>query len=229
LRRLKAARDRRPRPFVDETPYAGWVSLVASGHLAAARYADVAGAEDAALRALERVWAEAFDEQRGVAHVIGERGAEGYLEDQAYAAQAFIDAFELTQRPEWLDRARRALDVMLARFRDDSGGLLDRARDAGGAGGALAEPHRPVVDAPAPSGNAVAALALLRLAALTHEERWREAALGILGAFGGTAQRVGSAAATYMWAVSWATLPVTTVVVVGAPGDAGADALLRAA
>src|SRR5690606_29035320 len=51
-RRLKAARDRRPRPFVDETPYAGWVSLVASGHLAAARYAGVDGAADAALRAL---------------------------------------------------------------------------------------------------------------------------------------------------------------------------------
>ena len=228
-RRLKAARDRRPRPFVDETPYAGWVSLVASGHLAAARYAGVEGAQEAALRALDRVWAEAFDEGRGVAHAVGERSGEGYLEDQAYAARAFIDAFELTQRPAWLERARRVLDVMLARFRDDGGALLDRARDAAGAVGALAEPHRPVVDAPAPAGNAVAALALLRLAALTHEERWREAALGVLNAFGGTAQRVGAAAASFVWAVSWATLPVTTVVVVGAPGDARADALLRAA
>src|SRR5690606_12560169 len=228
-RRLKAARDRRPRPFVDETPYAGWVSLVASGHLAAARYAGVEGAQEAALRALDRVWAEAFDEGRGVAHAVGERSGEGYLEDQAYAARAFIDAFELTQRPAWLERARRVLDVMLARFRDDGGALLDRARDAAGAVGARAEPHRPGVDAPAPSGNAVAAPALLRLAALTHEERWREAALGVLTAFGGTALRVGAAAATFVWAVSWATLPVTTVVVVGAPGDARADALLRAA
>src|SRR5690606_24627893 len=217
------------RPFVDETPYAGWVSLVASGHLAAARYAGVDGAADAALRALERVWAEAFDERRGIARVVGERGGEGYLEDQAYAARAVVGAFELAQQPEWLGRARRALDVMLARFRDDGGALLDRARDAPGAVGVLAEPHRPVVDAPAPAGNAVAALALLRLAALTHDEQWRDAALGILNAFGGTAQRVGVAAATYVWAASWATLPVTAVVVVGAPGDAGADALARAA
>src|SRR5690606_22440448 len=144
-------------------------------------------AREAALRALERVWTEAFDEGRGVARVIGERGAEGYLEDQAYAAQAFIDAYELAQRPEWLERARRVLTVTVARFQDGGGALLDRARDAGGAVGALKEPHRPVVDAPAPSGNAVAALALLRLAALTHEEQWREHALAVLNAFGGTA------------------------------------------
>src|SRR5690606_14699242 len=133
-------------------------------------------------------------------HVVGEPGGEGYLEDQAYAARAFIDAFELTQRLEWLERARRVLAVMLERFRDEGGALLDRAPDAAGAVGALEEPHRPVVDAPAPAGNAVAALALLRLAALTHEEQWRGAALGILNAFGGTAQRVGAAAATFVWA-----------------------------
>src|SRR5690606_18343360 len=141
----------------------------------------------AALRALERVWVEAFDERRGVAHVVGEPGGEGYVEDQAYAARAFIDAFELTQRPEWLERARRVLAVMLERFRDEGGGLLDRAPDAAGAVGALAEPHRPVVDAPAPAGNAVAALALLRLAALTPEEAWRAAPLRLLNRFRGSA------------------------------------------
>ncbi|MCI0432135.1 MAG: DUF255 domain-containing protein, partial [Gemmatimonadetes bacterium] len=35
-KRLKAVRDLRPRPWVDETLYSGWVALVASGHLAAA-------------------------------------------------------------------------------------------------------------------------------------------------------------------------------------------------
>ncbi len=228
-RRLKVARDGRPRPFVDETVYAGWTALVASGHLAAARHLEDEDAGRAALRALDRVWDEAFDATDGVAHRPGDAGAGAYLEDQAHVAQALLDAFEWSQRPEYLERARRLVDLMLERYRvPGSGALMDRPRGEEGAG-LLREPHYPIIDSPEPSGNAVAALTLLRLDALAQGGRYRERALEILREFGGSAPQMPTAVATYVRAVDWATAPVSTVVVVGAAGDETADALLGTA
>ncbi|HEX7117528.1 MAG TPA: thioredoxin domain-containing protein [Longimicrobiales bacterium] len=228
-RRLKATRDARPRPFVDETLYSGWAALVASGHVAAARHLDAEEAGRTALRVLDRIWDEAFDATDGVAHRSGDEGVGGYLEDQAYVAQALLDAFEWSQRPEYLERARRLIDLTLERFRaPDSGALADRPPAEGGEA-LLGEPFVPIVDAPAPSGNAVVALTLLRLEALVHGAGYGERALALLRAFAGSAAQIPTAVATYVRAVGWATAPVTTVVVVGADGDDVADALLRTA
>ncbi len=229
-RALLDARARRPRPFVDETVYADWTALVASGHIAAARHLGAADAGAAALRALDRVWDDGWTAGEGVDHRPGGAPAGRFLADQACLAQACLDAFELTQDQRWLRRARALADVAIDRFTaPDGAGFVDRAVDAAEGVGALAEPHRPIADAPEPAGNAVEALALLRLHALTGEERYRRAALRTLTAFAGAARRLGAGAATYFRAVDWATRPVTTVVVVGAEEDAASDPLFRAA
>jgi uncharacterized protein YyaL (SSP411 family) len=227
--RLKAARDERPRPFVDETLYTGWVALVASGHLCTARYLRDADALQSALSALDRIWAEAFDPVRGIAHRVGGTDTGEVLEDQAFVAKALLDAFETTQDAVHLERIRALLKPLLARFRDgESGAFRDRPADASDDVGPLSRPLLPIADAPVPSGNGMMALVLLRLAALTHEEPWRDIALETLHAFGSSAPRLGSAASTYVKAVAWATLPVTTVVVVRDQGSAG-EALLDTA
>lgn len=227
--RLKEARDARPRPYVDETVYAGWTALVASGHIAAARYLGLEEAGAAGLRALERIMTEAFHPDVGVAHRVGDTGGEGYLEDQAYVAKALADALEWTQDPVWLERTRSVVAVMRRRFRDEGGAFSDRPRDDHTVLGMLGEPHRPITDAPAPSGNAVAAQVLLRLAALVNDGTLREEAMAALRAFAGTAQAIPTAVAAYLRAVDWATSPVVTLVVVGDDGDPTADALLHTA
>jgi uncharacterized protein len=226
--RLKATRDARPRPYVDTTLYSGWTSLVASGFLAAARHLDHDDARGDALRALRRVWRDGFREGTGLLHRVGDDTSGVHLDDHAHAMLAFLDAFEVTQDPTWLADARLIGETMLQRFGDASGGgLLDRAADEPGVVAALDRPYLPVADAPAPSGNGSAALALLRLHALTGDAAPREHALAILRAFGGSAHRLGSSAATYVKATTWALLPVTTVVVV--EDGAGGRQLLRAA
>jgi uncharacterized protein YyaL (SSP411 family) len=229
-RRLREARERRPRPYVDESLYTGWAALVASGHLAAARYLNIPGAGESALQALGRIWAEGFDAEDGVAHRVGAGEVGGYLEDQALFAQALLDAFEWTQRGEYIDQARRVMEVVLRRYVEPgSGAFADRPRGDAGAEGLLAEPYLPIIDAPSPSGNAVAAIVLLRLAALVEAPEYRQRAEAVLRAFAGMAAREPTAVATYLRAVSWATAPVTMVVVVGEAGDATAEALLRTA
>lgn len=233
-RRLKAARDERPRPLVDETVYTGWAALVASGFLAAARFLGRPDAGRTALRALDRIWDEAFDAEDGAAHRVGDRdapgGAIGLLEDQAFLVQALLDAYEWCQRTVYLDRARAVADLMLRRFLDrESGAFTDRPRNGAAGGGLLREPHLPIVDSPVPSGNGIAAIGLLRLAALLGGEAYRRHALDTLRAFAGSAQEMPTAVATYARAVEWAVAPVTTVVIVGEPDDGAAAALLRTA
>ncbi len=227
-RRLKRARDARPRPLVDETVYSGWSSLVASGFLAAARYLGLEAAGATALRTLDRIWDEAFDVQDGVVHRLGDHEG-GFLDDQAAFAAALLDAYEYTQRAEYLERARAVAVVMLARFRDAEGALQDRPAGERAPARPLTEPHRPIADAPAPAGNAVGALALLRLSALLHDPSWSDQAQVILSVFAGSAPRMATSCATYFRAVDWATSPVTTCVVVGDRGDARSEALLAAA
>lgn len=200
-RALKAARDRRPRPFVDTTAYTGWSALLASGFLAAERWAGVTGAADIALRALDRV-ARLELEPDGLPHRMEEADGARHLDDQAHAAAAFLDAFEWTQDARWLTHAERVLEVALERYRDDSGGFRDRPRDAGGAG-LLEQPFRPIADAPEPAANPVLAIALLRAAALTGNDAYEPAADGVLRAFAGAATRLGTMANTYVRAVHW--------------------------
>jgi uncharacterized protein len=230
-RRLKDARARHPAPYIDRTLYTGWVGLVASGHIAATRHAGVADAGEAAVRALDRIWDAAFATGVGIAHRAADGESDGagyYLSDQAHVAQALLDAFELTQQERFLSRARELAGIMIERFREPSGGMLDRPVDEDAPVAALAEPNRPIADSPEPSGNGTAALVLLRLAALTHEDDYAARAGELLDDFAAAAGRIPTAVATYLRAVDWATSPVTTVVVVGsgAPRD---DDLFRVA
>jgi uncharacterized protein YyaL (SSP411 family) len=222
-RRLLEVRGARPRPYVDETQYAGWVALVASGFFAAARHCNRPDAAATAARALERL-IEATPPGRAVPHALAAPGGE-LLEDQAFFVQALLDAYETLHEERWLVQARAQMQVLLERFRDAaSGALRDRPADAPEAAKPLAQPLLPVTDSPTPSGNGTAALVLLRLWALTGDEQARAEAERIVRAFAASAGRLGSAAATYVKAVAWLTRDVTQVVVVGA--GAGADALL---
>ena len=224
---LKAVRDQRRRPFVDETVYTGWTALVTSGFLAAARHAGRSDAGEHALRALERMWNEAFDPARGFAHRLGDRDAGEYLEDQAHVLQAMIDAFEYSQDRKWLDRARAALKTTRARFFDaQKRAYRDRPTEADAPARSLTEPSFSIADSPVPAGNAVLALSLLRLSDLLADDSLRAAAAEILEAFAGAAPRLGTAAATYVRAVDWFTGDATKVVIVDA-ADPEESKLLR--
>ncbi len=225
---LKAARDRRPRPWVDETLYTGWVSLVAAGHLAAAARLGHPRAGGAALRALERLWSESFVEARGAVHRAGDPASGFLLDDQALFAGALFDAWHVTQDASWLERAGIVASTFES-FRDPSSGVLgDRPAEDAATVAALERPHASIADAPSPSGNGAAALVLLRLAAATGNAAWRASALDILRQHAGSAARLTSSAATWLKALAWALQPVTTVVVIddAAPAD---SALFRTA
>jgi len=177
--KLYAARLQRPTPFVDKTVYVNWNAMCVSAYLQAAQ---VLGFEDArkfALRSLDRILSEAWDAQRGLAHVISYGDAKaaprlvrGLLDDYAFTALACLDAYEVTGAMSYFKFAQQIADEMIRRFGDPtSGGFFDTEATLEDKLklGALSARRKPFQDAPTPAGNPGAAIALLRLHAYTNK------------------------------------------------------------
>jgi len=222
LPKLKAARDRRQAPYVDTTPYVNWNAMMASAFLHAGAVLDRPECNALALKVLSRIWDEAWDEARGMSHVIGRAEPRGMLEDNVHAAAAFLDAYEATGDDVWLTRATAVMQYCRrSHWDEERGGFFDVARGREGAA-YLNTPAKPIQDAPTPSGNGVAALVLARLSAFTDDAAWRQLLDRQLRTFGGAAGQLALYGATLLQAVDWAVNPVTRFEVSGARGPGAA-------
>jgi len=221
LAQLKAARDRRKRPYVDTTPYVNWNAMMAAAFLHAGAVLDRPECSTLALNVLHRIWAAAWHDERGMAHVIGRAEPHGLLDDNVQAAAAFLDAYEATGDEAWRNRALTVMQHCARVHWDDAaGGFLDVARDRPGAA-YLTAPAKPVQDSPTPSPNGVAARVLARLWAHTDDAAWRRLLDRQLATFAGAAGQLALYGATFLSAVDWAMNPVTRIEVAG-PKGAGA-------
>ena len=235
--KLYAARLQRPTPFIDKTVYVNWNAMCVSAYLQAAQVLNLEDARKFALRSLDRILAEAWDNERGLSHVIAyadgsaeKRIVRGMLDDYAFTTLACLDAYEVTGAISYFNFARRIADEMIKRFADTaSGGFFDTeaSLEERLQLGALSARRKPFQDSPTPAGNPGAAIALLRLHAYTNEGRYHDIAEATLKIFAGAAEQFGIYAGTYGIAATWLSRAHTQVVVVGE--DEKADALLKAA
>ena len=234
-KKMLAARLLRPTPFIDTTHYVSWNAMFVSAYLEAASVlggATGAQCRDFALRTLERIIAEAWDEQRGFSHRFGapQTGRlEGGLDDQVFAALALLDAYEATLDLRYFEFAERTTQLLLSRYFDQQfGGFFDRARDAAPLGGLELE-RKPFQDSPTPSGNSAGIILLTRLAGYTGNSLYAERAQKSLEAFSAAAGQFGMFAATFGLAALLHAHHATQVVVTGEAGDPAALALETAA
>jgi hypothetical protein len=226
---LAARRERRPTPAVDETVYVAWNAMFVSAYLEAARVLERPDCREFALKTLERILAEAWDESRGFLHRVGGPRLEGSLDDQVFTIAALLDAWEATFDRRYFEIGERAMRLAVERFGDpDGGGFFDRATDAAPMGG-LEVRRKPLQDSPTPGGNSVAAIVLDRLHALTGERLYRDWAEKTLEAFVGLIPQYGLFAATYALAALLHARHPLQVVITGAASDAKAAELQRAA
>ncbi|TMH99557.1 MAG: thioredoxin domain-containing protein [Betaproteobacteria bacterium] len=172
--KLFAARAKRVRPGRDEKVLVSWNALAIRGMAHAGR---VLGREPwiaSARRALEfirsRMWRDGrllATSKDGHAHLAA------YLDDYAYLMAALIELLQSEFSLQDLEFAEQLAEVLLAQFEDaEGGGFFFTARDHE----ALIHRPKPGYDNATPSGNAVAAWGLGRLAALTGEQRYAAAA-----------------------------------------------------
>ena len=104
----------------------------------------------------------------------GEAAHMGQLEDYAVYALALLELYRSTLDTQYLQRAIHRAEQMMDLFEDkEHGGYFMTASD----GEKLIARPKETYDGAIPSGNSVAAMVLQRLAALTGEGKWQEAAL----------------------------------------------------
>jgi uncharacterized protein YyaL (SSP411 family) len=242
-KKMYAARLQRPTPYVDKTVYVSWNALCISAYLQAAqlkaRGDRFESAAKFALRSLDRILSQGWNEKTGLQHVIAysdpkaeRRSLPGVLDDYAFTVNACLDAYEASADLSYFHFAQKIAEAMIARFHDaNEGGFFDIATGpAVGDGlvlGALAARRKPMQDSPTPAGNSAATIALLRLHAYTNDTKYRRLAESALTAFAGIVAHYGLFAATYGIALDMYLQPHTQVIVVGS--DELADRLYTAA
>ena len=230
--KMLAARLPRPTPFVDKTMYVSWNAMFVSAYLDAARVLDGMVAESSrrfALKTIDRMLVEVWNETRGFAHRMGGPALDGSLDDQVFGVLALLDAYELTLDPRYFDAAKKTVDLTIARYGDsEAGGFFDRPSDAAPMGG-LDVRRKPFQDSPTPGANSAAAIALIRFYAFSGEARYRDYAEKTLEAFAGIAPQYGLFAATYGLAATLFTHHPLQVVITGAADDWVAQSMEMAA
>jgi len=227
---LLRARGMRAQPARDDKVVAGWNGLTITALAEAGTRLGEPAWVKAALDAADLLVRVHLDERGRLRRVSrdGIAGAPaGVLEDYAEVADAFLSLLQATGEPVWLDRSAALLDVVLSRFTDAAGDLLDTADDA--TDPRLGRRPSDPTDNASPSGRSAAAHALLTYAAVTGSHRHRAAAERALGAgalLGPRAPRFAS------WALAAAEAALDgprQVAVVGSPSDPTRAALLAQA
>jgi uncharacterized protein YyaL (SSP411 family) len=225
--RIKTARDRRETPAVDRTIYASWNGMMASAALEAAMAFGRKDVEEFALKTLDRIWKKLWTPDGGMWHALagGKRKVRGLLEDHVFIVDALLAAQTATGDRAWLRKADEVMAFAVKQFWDPAqSGFVDLAADVRkDAELTLREiARRPLEDSPYAGANAVAALCLQRLHALTGNDDYRLHHDEILTGFAGDAARYGALfCGTYFLAAELWLHPRAEVVVLGSRESPG--------
>ncbi len=179
--KLRIVREQRVKPQRDDKIVVAWNALA----IRAFAIASVVMDRNDYLETATRAAAFIFDSMRSDAgkllHVYRGGTAHGtaFVDDHALLAEAMIDLYEVTADERWLQQAVELASELVERFMDaNDGGFYYTASDAG----ELITRNKDWHDGSLVSGNASAAMVLLKLSRLTGETRWHDAAIGTLRA-----------------------------------------------
>jgi uncharacterized protein YyaL (SSP411 family) len=221
LRKLLAARAERVRPALDDKVLLAWNSLFLRVLAEAAAALERDDWMDAALANARFLLSELRRDdgrllrswQDGRAHHLA------YAEDYAALLEALVTLAEVDD-VSWLADARSVADEMLRLFHDeDGGGFFTTGADAE----ALIVRPKEYQDNATPAENSLAANGLLRLAAITGDDRYDVPADEVLRRLGPVLAEHATAFAYLLGALERLVTPPLEVAIVGPPGADGAD------
>ena len=225
--RLFEHRTGRVRPGLDDKVLTEWnaylVAALAEAGAALGRVDWIAAAAEIAdfllanLRRDDGRWLRAWQADAGARHLA-------YATDHGALLDACTRLAEATGEARWITEARAAADALLELFWDpERGGVFTTGHDAE----ALIARPKDLMDNATPGANGLAAVGLLRLAALTDDERYRDRGLDVVRLLGGLAVEHPTAFGHVLQAVDLAVRGTTEVVVAGDRPDLLAEVRSR--
>jgi uncharacterized protein YyaL (SSP411 family) len=204
--KLLAARNLRPRPHRDEKILTAWNALMIEGMLTAGKQLHAPAFINSAKAALTFVRENLWKNNRLLAcYIDGKATLPGYLDDYAFLLSAALTAYRLLCDEQDLQFARAIADALLTHFYDEiTGGFFFTADDHE----KLLYRPKTLMDEAMPSGNGVAANALIELGRLVNEPRYLAAAEKTLGLAWPMLQQHPAEHATLLLALNhWLTAP----------------------
>jgi uncharacterized protein len=216
-RKLYAARAKRVHPGRDDKILVSWNALMIEGMARAARVLGRPEWRESARRALDFIRSTMWRDGRLLAtYKDGRAHLDAYLDDHAFLLAALVEMLQGDFRGDDLRWAIEIGEALLARFHDgERGGFFFTGHDHE----RLIHRPKPGPDNATPSGNGVAALALLRLSHLTADSRFERAAADTLALFRPQLELQPAAFGSLLAALDETLEPTRTVVVTGAPAD----------
>jgi uncharacterized protein YyaL (SSP411 family) len=218
--KLLAVRSKRVRPGLDDKVLVSWNALAieafakAGAALGEQRFTDAAAKAATFITTTLRrddgrllhTWRRDKVNGKGVAKL------DAYLDDYAYLANALVTLYESTFDERWIDEAVELAETMLKHFADaESGGFYFTADDHE----QLIARNKDLLDQSVPSGNAMAATALVRLAKLTGRGDLLDAAERTLVAGLGVMQQAPTAAGQLLIALDLHLGPTYEIAILG--------------
>ena len=225
--KLFAARSKRIRPLLDDKVLTDWNGLMIAALGRAGAALDVPEWIAAADRAADFVLAKlrGADGRLLKRWRAGEAGLPPVLDDYAFMTWGLVSLYRATFEPRRLEVALELARTMLRDFHDDADGALFLGSESGEK---LPVRGKESYDGAIPSGNSVAALALVELARLTGEPTLEARAGEILAAYAGALTRMPSAHCQMLAALDMSLGPSHEIVVAGRREAADTRAMLRA-
>jgi uncharacterized protein YyaL (SSP411 family) len=221
--KLLDVRSRRPQPKRDDKVLTAWNGLMI------AAFADAGAALDrpdwlrtAELAADLLLRLRDADGRLRRSWKDGRALHSGVLEDYANLAEGLLALYEATFDERWFGAARDLAEQILVHFADPAGGFFDTADDHE----ALITRPKDLQDNAVPSGNSMAVTVLQKLAALTGESRYSDAAHRALGLVTSYAHRYPTAFAQWLSALTFQLSEPIEIAITGTPEAPDSKALL---
>jgi len=213
-----AVRETRVRPGRDDKILTSWNALMIGALARASRALDRPAWADLALAGLDTLVATAWRDGRLYASRHGSQVAfDAYLDDYAFLLDALLEAMQTRFRPRDWTLALALAEGLLDRFEDrERGGFWFTSHDHE----RLYHRTKPVHDNATPSGNGIAAQALITLGHLAAEPRYIDAAERAVKLFATGLAESGSAQSTLLVALERLLAPPATIVLAGDPAEA---------
>ncbi|RPI22522.1 MAG: thioredoxin domain-containing protein, partial [Chloroflexota bacterium] len=209
---LFEARQKRVRPGTDDKALTSWNALMLAAFADAARYLQRQDYLEVAVQNANFLLNALRPEGRLMRSWRSGRAQHtAFLEDYAALILGLLSLYQSDPDPRWFSEAGGLAQEMLERFEDESGGFFDTPIDHESL---IARP-KDVQDNATPSGNALAAEALLLLAAFTGDGGMRDRAERMLGGIQLAAARYPTAFGRWLSALDFAIGPAYEVALVG--------------
>jgi uncharacterized protein YyaL (SSP411 family) len=213
-RKLKAVRDKRPHPLMDDKILTSWNGLMIS---ALSKGSQIFGEDEygrAAQKSADFILKHVRDKEGMLLRRFreGEAAYPAYLDDYAFMVWGLIELYEANFDLTYLEEALNLNRIMLDMFWDENNGGLFFT---GEGNEPLITRTKDVYDGALPSGNSVAALNLLRLGRITGDPELEERSEKVLTAFSSEVATHPVAYTQLLGAIDFKMGPGIEVVIVG--------------